>query len=195
MQKKNQPLLLAPILFSCAVALSARGSASAAQPPNAPAPSQAQPADAASSAEASAAHLTADHATIAVADMDKETKWYADVLGFRKRGCNQSAPGRPPFLQHPAMVCGMSNGSFAIDLIQEPGSARHRKESDYLEEGWTDLCFFDSSFNDTYKRLSDLGVRMRADKNGKGEVNHILIWDPEGNQIAIASFSEARPMR
>jgi catechol 2,3-dioxygenase-like lactoylglutathione lyase family enzyme len=146
-------------------------------------------------ASQNSSHLVADHATVVVADMDKETKWYVDVLGFHKRGCMQSTPGRPPFLQHPATVCGMTNGSFAIDFIQEPGAAPHHPESDYLQEGWSDLCFFDTSLNDTYKRLTELGVRIRADKNGKGEVNHIMIWDPEGNQIAIASFSEAQMTR
>jgi catechol 2,3-dioxygenase-like lactoylglutathione lyase family enzyme len=139
--------------------------------------------------------LVADHATLVVADADKEAKFYSDVLGFHKRGCNQSMPGRPPFLQHPATVCGLTNGSFAIDLIQEPGSLPYSQESDYLADGWSDLCFYDAALNETYKHLVELGVRIRADKNGKGEVNHIMVWDPEGNRIAIASFSEARPTR
>ena len=66
-------------------------------------------------AEPNPLKLTPHHATISVADLDKESQWYASVLGFEKSN---------PFDSPDSKGCWMVIPGYRVDLIQQKGSSR-----------------------------------------------------------------------
>ena len=61
-------------------------------------------------AEPNPLKLTPHHATISVADLDKESRWYASVLGFEKSN---------PFDIPDSKGCWMVIPGYRVDLIQQ----------------------------------------------------------------------------
>src|SRR5258708_8083195 len=76
--------------------------------------------------------LTPHHATISVADLDKESQWYASVLGFEKSN---------PFDYRDSKGCSMVIPGYRVDLIQQKGSSRKDTRLGLQRQGWLPLVF------------------------------------------------------
>jgi hypothetical protein len=77
--------------------------------------------------------LAPHHATISVANMDAESLWYQRVLRFTESSRNERGHGR--------LVCHLTIPGYRIDLLSQPGSARHQQASNGLEQGWLNIVF------------------------------------------------------
>jgi catechol 2,3-dioxygenase-like lactoylglutathione lyase family enzyme len=125
-------------------------------------------------------HLVADHATASVADLQKEERWYIDVLGFRE--VNHIHP-RADF-----EACRVSIPGFSIDLVVQKGSRRSDKGVGNLEQGWLHVVFKTSAIDRSYSALTAAHTDVKAERDAHGAVTRIVVRDPEGNELEI--FSE-----
>jgi catechol 2,3-dioxygenase-like lactoylglutathione lyase family enzyme len=120
--------------------------------------------------------LTLDHATIGVADMDKEIDWYRRVLGLQ--------PGK--VLHTPKFDAqNMTAPGVRIDLIRQPGSTRPSPLMGFDKQGWLHVALTTHDAEAVYKHLIEMGVTVEANRNKNGKVAFITLNDPEGNNIEI----------
>ena len=122
-------------------------------------------------------HLVADHATASVADLQKEEKWYVQVLGFRE--VNHIHP-RPEF-----EACRVAVPGFNIDLVQQKGSRRSEKGIGNLEQGWLHVVFKSSAIEQAYATLTAAHADVKAESDSHGSIARLIVHDPEGNEIEI----------
>jgi len=127
-------------------------------------------------AESNPLKLTPHHATISVADLDKESRWYASVLGLEKsnqfdsqdiRGCSMILPG------------------YSIDLIQQKGSSRRDAQIGLLRQGWLHVVFRTPMIEEALKRLEAAGTDVKAFKYDNGRLQRLILHDPEGNEVEL----------
>ena len=120
--------------------------------------------------------LTPDHATLSVADLEKEVAWYERVLGFkvaqRIKGSNFE-------------VVHMTIKVFRIDLSANQGSVRHRGSDPNMDQGWMHIVFKTPNIEADYNRLVALAADVKEYKNKDSSINRLLVHDPEGNEIEI----------
>ena len=124
--------------------------------------------------------LTPHHATISVADLDKEEAWYIQVLGFKE----SSRAKRGEDFEHATLTLG---SAYRIDLSWQKGSARHTvgAPSD-MEQGWRHIVFTTPSLEKILPILQANKPDMRVDRNAKtNAISQIFIRDPEGNEIEL----------
>jgi|SRR6516164_5809567 len=122
-------------------------------------------------------HLVADHATASVADLEKEEKWYVQVLGFRevnhiRRGTEFEA-------------CRVAVPGFNIDLVRQKGSKRSEKGAGNLEQGWLHVVFKSSAIDQAYAALTAAHADVKAERDPHGGIARLIVHDPEGNEIEI----------
>jgi uncharacterized protein GlcG (DUF336 family)/catechol 2,3-dioxygenase-like lactoylglutathione lyase family enzyme len=126
-------------------------------------------------AEPNALKLTPHHATISVADLDKESQWYASVLGFEKSN----------FFDSPdAKGCWMVIPGYRVDLIQQKGSSRKDTQIGLLRQGWLHVVFQTPMIEEALKRLQAAGTDVKAFKND-GHLQRLILHDPEGNEVEL----------
>ena len=120
--------------------------------------------------------LTPDHATISVADIDKEVDWYTRVLGFKLVERIR--------ISDTAQVCHLSIPGYRIDLSWHKEAVRHVVLKRDLEQGWVHLVFKADDINAMYAQLvtqkSDLAG---VDRDKDGEITQVFVNDAEGNEI------------
>ena len=144
---------------------------------------EAAPASAPDGAKARAVlSLQMNHASISVADIEKEANWYITTLGY------SFAPG-----QGIAKMGGKMQGTrlvipgFQLDLIQYAGSQRPPKpEPIFMQQGYFHLAMTVSDIDAAYNFLQAAGVEMQANRNRQtNKVSGIVLHDPEGNEIEL----------
>lgn len=120
--------------------------------------------------------LTPDHATIAVADMDKEVEWYQRVLGF--------ALGERIKMGDTAQVSHLSIPGYRIDLSWHKESVRHAVLKRDLEQGWVHVVFKASDIDAVYNRLmAEKAELTGVDRDKDAKITQVFVNDAEGNEI------------
>lgn len=125
--------------------------------------------------------LSADHATFWVADIEKETAWYENVLGF-KEVQRRSQPDN----EFRELRIG---GVYRIDLAWRKGTTRHLEAKDAaMEQGFKHLVFKSADLNAAFKKLTEKSANVRAERDKDGGLTNVFAIDPEGNEIEIQQF-------
>jgi catechol 2,3-dioxygenase-like lactoylglutathione lyase family enzyme len=127
-------------------------------------------------AESNPLKLTPHHATISVADLDKESQWYASVLGFEKSN---------PFDSPDARGCWMVIPGYRVDLIQHKGSSRKDTQIGVLRQGWLHVVFRTPMIEEALKRLEAAGADVKAFKSDDEHLQRLILHDPEGNEVEL----------
>jgi catechol 2,3-dioxygenase-like lactoylglutathione lyase family enzyme len=120
--------------------------------------------------------LVPDHATLSVADLEKELAWYERVLGFKVA---QRAKMDDFEFAH------MTIPGYRIDLSQHKGSVRHRVLDSEMEQGWMHIVFKTPAINAVYGQLVAQQAYVKEYKNKDSTINRLIVRDPEGNEIEI----------
>jgi catechol 2,3-dioxygenase-like lactoylglutathione lyase family enzyme len=124
--------------------------------------------------------LSPHHATISVADMEKETAWFERVLGFHREDEPIPAPQSATIqLRH------MTIPGYRIDLFWQKGSVRRRQVSGGMEQGWFHVVFKTPAIDADFKRLMDAGTDVTANRNAQSAITRLVFHDPEGNELEI----------
>src|SRR5258708_29168939 len=95
-------------------------------------------------AEPNPLKLTPHHATISVADLDRENQWYASVLGFEKSN---------PFNSPDSKDCWVVILGYRVDLIQQKGSSRKDTQIGLLRQGRRPVVFPAPMIEEALNRL------------------------------------------
>lgn len=122
--------------------------------------------------------LVPDHATLSVANVQREAAWYERVLGFKVFSKFDSNPDM--------IMWHMVIPGYRIDLIQYKGSTRPAPvDPVYLRQGWLHVVFHVANVAQAVKELQALHVKAEVNKDKQGDPIQILLHDPEGNEIEI----------
>ena len=122
--------------------------------------------------------LVPDHATLSVANIEREAEWYGRVLGFKPLSKSEA---NPDMRNWHLVIPG-----YRIDLVQFKGSQRPAPASSpYLWQGWTHVVFHVEDVAAALKSLQALQVDVSVSKDDKGTPIQIRIRDPEGNEVEI----------
>jgi catechol 2,3-dioxygenase-like lactoylglutathione lyase family enzyme len=138
--------------------------------------------------------LEPSHFALSVADIDKESAWYHDVLGFEEY---ERIPHGADFVHCSLRIPGV----YRVDLNWQKGSARHTtpgfrqpagsagKGSGNMEQGYTHVVFKTPISLDTInQQLIAKNANVAAAKDKNGVVTNILVYDPEGNELEIQHY-------
>jgi catechol 2,3-dioxygenase-like lactoylglutathione lyase family enzyme len=122
--------------------------------------------------------LAPDHATLSVANIEREAEWYERVLGFKPFS---KSDANPDFRNWHLIIPG-----YRIDLIQYKGSRRPPPlESPYLQQGWTHVVFHVEDVSMALRQLQALNVEVAVARDKDGVPIQLRIRDPEGNEVEI----------
>jgi catechol 2,3-dioxygenase-like lactoylglutathione lyase family enzyme len=122
--------------------------------------------------------LVPDHATLSVANIEREAEWYGRVLGFKPLSKSDIDPG---FLNWHLVIPG-----YRIDLVQYKGSKRPPPvDPPYLQQGWLHVVFHVEDVSAALKSLQALHVDTDVTKDKSGTPIQLRIHDPEGNEVEI----------
>jgi catechol 2,3-dioxygenase-like lactoylglutathione lyase family enzyme len=135
-------------------------------------------------AEASADNplqLTPHHATVAVADYEKEVDWYQRVMGFT---VTQQFK-----LGDAGKVCHLSIPGYQLDVSWHKGSVKHAILKGDLEQGWLHVVFKTRNIDAVYDRLVAEHTDVRAARDKDSKITMVSVDDPEGNQLAFQPAS------
>ncbi len=122
--------------------------------------------------------LAPDHATLSVANIEREAEWYERVLGFKPFSKSEA---NPDFRNWHLVIPG-----YRIDLVQFKGSKRPPPlESPYLQQGWTHVVFHVEDVSLALRQLQALNVDVVVARDRDGVPIQLRIRDPEGNEVEI----------
>ena len=121
--------------------------------------------------------LSPHHATVSVADWDKECQWYQRVLGFYEL--------KPPKREQDRKICYLGIPEYRLDVLWQKNSMRHQVTTGGLEQGWLNVEFETSDINRAYKYLIGQGIEVKVDRDEGSSIQHLKFRDPEGNEIGI----------
>jgi catechol 2,3-dioxygenase-like lactoylglutathione lyase family enzyme len=132
---------------------------------------------AAPTGDANPLQLSPHHATASVADIEKEAKWYEQVLGFQE--AQRFKNGTDSELRQ------MVIPGYRIDLLWQRGSSRPDSGSGSLKQGWFHVVFRTPIVDADFKRLVDVGTDVKAFRDDKSAITRLTFHDPEGNELEI----------
>lgn len=122
--------------------------------------------------------LVPDHATLSVANIEREAEWYGRVLGFMPLSKSEA---NPDMRNWHLVIPG-----YRIDLVQFKGSERPAAAaSPYSWQGWTHVVFHVEDVGAALKSLQALQVDVGVSRDDKGTPIQLRIHDPEGNEVEI----------
>lgn len=140
-----------------------------------------QPAD--SAKDASILKLQINHASISVADINAESEWYIQKLGFSFRAGDKISQINPMM-----QGCRLVIPGFQLDLIQYKGSQRPTAPSPvFLQQGYFHLTFTVDDLESAFNFLQAAGVKLTANRDRQNHIRGIVLNDPEGNEIELSS--------
>jgi len=120
--------------------------------------------------------LTINHATMGVADLEKQRAFYHTVLGF-SIGLFRN---RPQFDHQQMHIPG-----FRLDMIAQKGSTRPSPSMGNDKQGWLHIDFAVTDADTTYHHLKDSGVSVVPGRMEGDKVASMMVTDPEGNKVEI----------
>ena len=120
--------------------------------------------------------LSAQHVTLSVADIDRATDWYVQVLGFRK--LSRAEPDPDTKLQQLAIP------GYRIDLLWQKGSKRPAPSA-IPDQGWVHVVFKTSQIEAAQEVLTRKGTDVHAFTAGATGLTRLIVHDPEGNEVEI----------
>lgn len=127
---------------------------------------------------AAVAGLAADHVSISVEDLDRLSEWYEGVLGFKLA---LQSDANPDFRVRQLKIPG-----YRIDLIKFKGSVRPVAASPrYAAQGFVHIAFNVADLAAALRQLQAWKTDVAEEKDAKGLLNHLLVHDPEGNEMEI----------
>ncbi len=135
---------------------------------------------AAHAADPNPLRLTPDHATASVADLDKESRWYEQVLGFQEVNRFQNPSGYT--------VLQMTIPGYRIDLVSAKGSVGRSQGPGALNQGWLHVVFRTPAMDAAYARLMAERVEVKVLRDAKAKITRLTFLDPEGNEIEIETL-------
>ena len=123
-----------------------------------------------------------NHASISVADIQKEAAWYINTLGYSFRDEKKIAHIGPVMQGTQLVIPG-----FQLDLIQYTGSKRPEAPKPvFMQQGYFHLAMTVADIDAAYEFLKAAGVEMEANRNRQtSKLNGIVLHDPEGNEIEL----------
>jgi catechol 2,3-dioxygenase-like lactoylglutathione lyase family enzyme len=130
--------------------------------------------------------LEPDHAALSVDNLERETEWYARVLGFKMLSKSLSN-GRD---ENWHMVIP---GGYRIDFIKRQGSTRPAlvggKTGDpfddlFLQQGWIHVSFHVKDVAGALKQLQALQINVKVKKEDDKPIQ-LRFDDPEGNEVEV----------
>ena len=121
--------------------------------------------------------LAPHHATASVADLDRESAWYQQVLGFQELARLQDGPD---FAMRQLGIPG-----YRIDLVWRRGSVRPAVASGTAGQGWLHVVFRTPDIDAALQRLTALGADVQVSRNEQHAVTRLTFHDPEGNELEI----------
>lgn len=121
--------------------------------------------------------LSFHHATVSVADIEKESRWYERVFGFQRGPLISSGNFKSYQMTMP---------SVRIDLIWQKGSTRPPTRP-VLDQGWRHIVFNVKNFDSTLQYLQKVDTDVKIFRDRSGKIEHLEVYDPEGNEIGIAN--------
>jgi catechol 2,3-dioxygenase-like lactoylglutathione lyase family enzyme len=128
--------------------------------------------------------LSPHHATLSVADLNKEAEWYERVLGFRE---TQHIRRRSDFELRAVSIPG-----YRFDLVLQKGSTRPPPAPRFTYQGYSHVVLETPILDVVYQRVVANGVKVEPEYDRKtNQLNHMTIWDPEDNEIEI--FLPSKP--
>jgi catechol 2,3-dioxygenase-like lactoylglutathione lyase family enzyme len=123
--------------------------------------------------------LTIDHATLSVKEIDKEEKFYEEMLGFKELSTGNFGPD----VKFRTLAIP---GVFRLDLVEHKGSSRHAPLGTFdMEQGWVHLVFKSSNLDAAYKTLLAKKTTIRVTQSPDGSFTEFFLIDPEGNEIEL----------
>jgi methylmalonyl-CoA/ethylmalonyl-CoA epimerase len=133
------------------------------------------PAPAAAQAAQNPLQLRPDHATAAVADLDRAVRWYQEVLGFTIVNRGQRADGaRSAVLEIPG---------YGIGLVQYPGAPAPTPAT---RSGWVHIVFAVPDPARAYATVKARGADVSTRGNvAPAQITTFIMHDSEGNEIEI----------
>jgi catechol 2,3-dioxygenase-like lactoylglutathione lyase family enzyme len=131
--------------------------------------------------------LVPDHATISVANIEREAEWYTRVLGFKLW---RKLDADPDNINYQMWIPG-----YRFDLIQYKGSKRPAPaEPLYLQQGWIHVVFHVDDVATALRQLQALHVVPKeVNKDAQGNLIQIRLRDPEGNEVEIGRIIPDQP--
>jgi lactoylglutathione lyase len=119
-------------------------------------------------------HLSFHHVTVSVADVDREADWYERVLGFRR---SARISGGGDFAAYHMTVPG-----YRIDVIWRKGTVPRAPG-----QGWLHIVFTVPDLQAAYDDLKAKGTDVQIERDAQGHPDHLVLHDPEGNEIGLAA--------
>ena len=119
--------------------------------------------------------LRPDHATAAVADIDRAIKWYQDVLGFAVVNRGQRTTG--------VRFADLEIPGYGIGLVQNPGAAAPPPAT---RSGWLHIVFAVPDPARAYAILKARGADVATRGTvAPAQITTFILHDSEGNEIEI----------
>ncbi len=119
--------------------------------------------------------LSSHHASLSVADLDRQQAFYEKMLGFKMGNVRKGADGETRQMVIPG---------YAVNLTKRNGSMRHSRAEGSLEQGWIHIVLATPILDEVQKRLEAQKVKTRPAMSN-GVLSRLLVFDPEGNQIEL----------
>ena len=131
----------------------------------------------AQSSQSNPLQLSFHHATVSVADLDKEIAWYERVLGFQQ--------GKRFDVSDDFAVVQMTMPGYRIDLVWQKGSSRPLQPQGTFRQGWLHIVFKTPAIDAAYKHLLEQKTDVKADRSPQSAITRLVFHDPEGNEVEI----------
>ncbi|MGJ5084356.1 VOC family protein [Bradyrhizobium sp. HKCCYLRH1065] len=128
-----------------------------------------------------------DHLVINVADVDRTTAWYQQVLGMRVQVFD---PG-----QGKVRRTSLLFGNQKINVRPKDADRVDWFTADHVAAGSDDLCFLTTSPPDeVVAHLEALGIAIEegpvAKQGARGTLRSVYCRDPDGSLIEISSYQD-----
>jgi glyoxylase I family protein len=119
--------------------------------------------------------LRPDHATAAVADLERAIRWYQDVLGFTIVNRGERPNG--------SRFADLEIPGYGIGLVQNPGTS---PSTTGARSGWIHIVFAVPDPARAFANLKSRGADVTTRGNpAPAQITTFLVHDSEGNEIEI----------